>query len=465
MMMLKRRNSAPPATFVTGKSNESGTMYCSLKAKTCIHKLRNCKASTSFGCFCQNSLCSKLLLVSASFPASSRKIVLRVGILALLSLASIIQLPFFWHYKLVVHITPPSLTIRLSRRDSDTSGAKNSSKLVAVVIAGTLQRFQLNASIQHLLKPLVAQGHHVDYFVSLTTAHAKAYRDDSSYMSHVHWDPVFSNGTILKNRPGDMHVAITVRRSILGNGGKLRNLILRESIDINSDKLLKKHRKLALQTYPKEDPDLRFPIMDLRNDIVKKRTINGNQNILRLMLATYELWKILMQVEKNLECQYDFVMFLRDDTLWLQDLNLGQLTGGHDNIDAFALACDARDPPMESTEMNDHGIIVRRGKAKIFGDYYSQLFKVDMEACAKRLPSGFRKGGERGCNSEMILKYIVDKHRIKVHKVGQAEIPFQRSLNVVHGERITQCFHKVCQSTKNQLQDHGLQKCSALAFK
>lgn len=423
-------------------------------------------------------LLSRLVLESSSFFQSRRR---RAFLLCLILALTI----FFRYYVLKIKFKTPSFNIRVVQRSSGSSTTSMSDSItltdaapsrqgknVAIVIAGTLQRFQLNATIHHLLKPLIAQGYAAEYYISLTTAYVKSYRDDKSYMSHVHWDPIFSNGTVLKKRPSDELVSTMIRRQITKSGGIVRQLVLRDSIDLEKDGMLKKRRKMALKKYPKEDPDLRFPLLDLRNDLVQKRTISGNRSILRLMLANYELWKALVQVESNLKFQYDYVMFLRDDTLWLQDFDFNGLTRDHQNqksgnsyFDAFALSCDARVPPLEASEMNDHGIIVRRDKAKLFGDYYSELFKTDLDACAKRLPRSLRQEGKRGCNSEMLLKFIVDQHKLKVHKVGQAEIPFQRSLNVARKDgTIGKCFHKVCQSRKNKLGDHGIKMCTDLAF-
>jgi hypothetical protein len=42
-------------------------------------------------------------------------------------------------------------------------------------------------------------------------------------------------------------------------------------------------------------------------------------------------------------------------------------------VDVFVPACDAREPPMDSHELNDHAILSRRPSAHVFGRYYSML--------------------------------------------------------------------------------------------
>lgn len=406
--------------------------------------------------------------------------------------------------------------------------ASPSPKKVAIIIAGTLQRFQFTSSLEHLLQPLRAQGHEVDYYLSLTTAFAKAYRSDMEYMQRITFDPLFwrnesssSSSTTTTtpqappaNGPDLDYVRSILRRSIVQSGGHLRHLLLRDHIDIDQDKTLRKKRAQALLKHPTEPADLRFPLLDLRNDIVKQRTTQGNQNILRLMLAIYELWKVLLQVEKTLDFQYDYVLFLRDDTLWLEDFDLDRLlslqppppppSAAADEsqpqkptpgvVDAFALSCDARDPPMHDREMNDHGIVAARSKAHVFGAYYSEMFKANLDDCMAKMVEASsssllsttatksstissssssssqrrslpKTAPVRGCNSEMMLRWIVEHHQLIVQKVGQADLPFQRSLNVLLPDgNVGQCFHKLCQSHDNPLDAHGLQKCTALKF-
>jgi hypothetical protein len=72
------------------------------------------------------------------------------------------------------------------------------------------------------------------------------------------------------------------------------------------------------------------------------------------------------------------------------------------------------------------------------------------------MPEKLRRGGKRGCNSEMLLKLVTDDQRLKVTKLGQSEVPFQRSANVKlpNGSNM-QCFHKFCQSESFPLEMTG----------
>jgi hypothetical protein len=159
--------------------------------------------------------------------------------------------------------------------------------------------------------------------------------------------------------------------------------------------------------YPTEDPDTRFPAKDARGEPQKVRTANGNRNMLRLFLSLQELWKSVVDNEKKDGNAYDIVMFLRDDTLWMGDFNLNELLLSNGLADVYALSCDARTPPMAQEDMCDHIAIFSRSKAGLYGNYFDTLFSTDMDACASSIDEHIRgKNGLRGCNSEMIFKWI-----------------------------------------------------------
>jgi hypothetical protein len=67
--------------------------------------------------------------------------------------------------------------------------------------------------------------------------------------------------------------------------------------------------------------------------------------------------------------------------------------------------------------------------------------------------------GERGCNSEMLLKWVIEKESLNVKKVGQGLLPFQRSMHLDLNGTVVECFHKYCKSVENNLGDFGMQRC------
>ena len=91
-------------------------------------------------------------------------------------------------------------------------------------------------------------------------------------------------------------------KSILGKAGaNAVTVSISERIDIDGDRMLEARRTEAIGARPKEDPDLRFPIVDVRLDAVKRRTANGNHNLLRLHHAVRDLSKEALRHEKRRE--------------------------------------------------------------------------------------------------------------------------------------------------------------------
>lgn len=341
-------------------------------------------------------------------------------------------------------------------------GSPHSTRLrLAVVVAGSLKRFVFQSSLQHLIKPTVYQGHMVDYFLALATnSDAPPYRDSSQYMSHIVHDPIF-----LKFAEHNTTAMIrnVIKEQLEAVGATLRQISLYDSVNIDSNSQLIRKRILASLQYPNEDPDLRFPILDLRKN-ARIRTANANRNMLNLFLSIQQLWRTVVDSEHKDGNSYDYVIFMRDDTMWLLDFDLNRLCSSH-SADLYVLSCDARKPSMAPGEINDHIAIVSRNKADIFGNYYDELFATDLDACGLGLDGSVRNAGMRGCNSEMILQWVLSQKNVSIHMVGQSLIPFQRSgLVKIPDGNVEACFHKYCQSYDDGLLDAGLKTCSSMTI-
>ncbi|GFH53889.1 hypothetical protein CTEN210_10365 [Chaetoceros tenuissimus] len=334
---------------------------------------------------------------------------------------------------------------------------------VAVIVAGTLNRFIFDSALKNLIKPMKKRAS-VDYYVSLSTARMKAYRSDSGYTDRLQPDPTLPSSSV----EDFVDIEEYIRTKIASLSSSVGAVNLQKSVDIDSEPMLIARRERALEENPDEDPDSRFPIIDNRNAAISQRTANANRNLLRLHLAIQSLWKTATNWENEEGFKYDYVMFLRDDSLWLKEFDIRNLIakGG----DIFIPACDARDPPLQPSEINDHILVSRRDTADVFGNYYSELSKRDVKACMKLLPDDLTKVGKRGCNSEMLLKWIVDERNITVTKLGQSKIPFQRSANVKlpDGSNVP-CFHKFCQSRKHPLtftnESNAIKICKQIDWK
>ena len=356
-------------------------------------------------------------------------------------------------------------------RHSREAKMQGKSNRVAVLVAGSFHRYFLQSSAEKLVAPLRRQGYSVDYFMSLTTEVAKPYRAELGYTQHASWDPVFSNGTST-DIPNDTRITATVHDVLVkGAGANLRYFSLSKQIDVEEDPRIRKLHHRASKQHPKEDVDLRFPTLDMSSGARHAANAVANKNIIRLFMSMERLWGSLLDAERADGEPFDFVLFLRDDTKWLADFDMNRLRA-QGTADVYLLSCDARVPTLSPDEINDHGLVVHRKVAETFGLYLTRLLESDIEACKNRmhkpswekvLPKFARDAvGERGCNSEMLLKWQIDLAKLQVLKVGQRLIPFQRSMHLNLNGKVVDCFHKYCKSFQDDLGDSGFQRCSAI---
>ena len=210
---------------------------------------------------------------------------------------------------------------------------------VAVIVAGTVNRFMFNSTIHNLISPLVKRKVDVDYYVSLATSSGKAYRSNNGYMSHVQPDPCLPSNLL----SDPIIIEDFIQKEIGIAGASIGEVTIQDSIDIDSEAMLAARRERSLKDHPDEDPDLRFPIFDVRNEEIRQRTANANRNLLRIHLAIQNLWRSALKWEEEEGFKYDFVMFLRDDFLWLSKFSISDFASSPSDI--FIPACDARDPP------------------------------------------------------------------------------------------------------------------------
>jgi hypothetical protein len=284
-----------------------------------------------------------------------------------------------------------------------------------------------------------------------------AYRSNLGYMNHLTQDP------LLPTNMSGYETQLFIENEIIKAGGRPRHVLCAPAINIDSNLLVRAKRKAALKQHPTEDPDTRFPLLDLRRT-AKSRTAGANRNMLTLFYNLQTVWKEVIKAELVDGKKYDHVMFLRDDAMWLDDFDFDHLvTRGGEMTDLYTLSCDARDIPMHPLEMNDHGVVVSRSKANLFGDYFDLLFEHDINKCNEQLDKKYRDNGERGCNSEMIMKWILKSRNVVTKTVGQGMLPFQRSVHVkMPGGVVQPCFHKYCKSHDDPLGDFGVKKCTSL---
>ena len=355
---------------------------------------------------------------------------------------------------------------------------------LAIIVSGTLNRYFFQSSLQHLIKPLSDQGHHVDYYLALALGDLPVYGNDPGYINYTSVDPVFKNGvTIYLGRAfvENTNLEHHLRNQVKEYGGKLKQIILRKRFKIEHNELLINRRNISKTVlFPNEkDPDVAFPTKDFRSTKIKKKTSLANRNLLSRHLGIQELWTNAENFEMEKTWKYDYVFFLRDDIHWLDNFDLNKLLALGD-ADIYLLSCDAKDPPMLVDEINDYALAVKRNVANFFGMYFTNLFKdsnlVDNCVASVKDETLFSKRFNntettsttiRGCNTKMILKYMIEKNNFTVLKVAQSYLPFQRSMHLDlrkkrRGRKV--CFHKYCQSHEDKLDDNEIQKCEDVAI-
>ena len=314
---------------------------------------------------------------------------------------------------------------------------------LAILVTGTTNRFLLNSTVEHVLRPLTSHGekqYRVDYFALLTETVGQAYRQDLEYMNHVVGDPLFHGKNLSR-----------VASDVIGESGATVQafLVLPDALPIDQ-KLLGEGPEFDVR---------RFPTFDSRNP---NRTAAGNQNMIKLFNHQQYLWDTELRRVEKVHGDYDYIMIIRDDALWIKDFDLTKLLESNPDADAYIQACDKRVPPMHVREVNDHGIVIKRKKADVVGRYLSSLAATDRKACDSR--SGLLPA--RGCNSEMLLNWILNQNGITVELVSQSLLPFERSLAVQTEDGRTQyCFHKFCQSYAAPLDiPENMKRCLTLKF-
>ena len=389
---------------------------------------------------------------------------------------------------------------------------------LAVVVTGSFHRFIFQSSMKRFILSLTDQGHYVDYYLSLSMQKAPAYRSDQNYMNLLVNDPIFDkyiNQNEDETVPLDealikARIHMVVQQQLEVAGANLRYITFQDNYSgMDSNPQVLERRKRAHQMYPNEDPDLRFPTLDIRDVTTMNRTANANRNMLNLFYHIQHAYQQVLAYEMDIRIQYDYVLFLRDDTMWLQNFDFRALVESNitatatanenfylrtlmygkerliatplANVELFVPSCDARTPSMHPAEINDHIAIVKRTRADIYGNYFDELFRTDLDSCAQRLDDKIRYGRSiqgissvdevaiplRGCNSEMILQYVLEQKNVTIEKVGQGKIPFQRMALVKNPvtSKVHTCFHKFCQSHTDPLINHpGIKKCTELKF-
>ena len=290
---------------------------------------------------------------------------------------------------------------------------------IAVMIAGSSQRFMFSSTLQHLLYPLVKQRHQPDLFLALTTEDAV----ESGEVAGIHVpDPQFVGKT---GKDLELFIAEKVKEA----GATARAILIASQVDVGEDPLWQQRQKEIKALFPYHSPEQYFPVpQDYHNGTVGPGNGDANIDLMRRMLGRQNLWAKVVEHEQAVGAKYDHVIFLRDDAEWLRDFYLNRLMW-HQG-DAFYLSCGG-------IEIHDDVIVARREVAASFGNYFSYFFEVDMQRCAREQKSN--------CDTDAIFKSFVKSKNIAIAERGQDWIPIQRSARILGPTGLVElCYLEDC---------------------
>ncbi|KAL3915735.1 MAG: hypothetical protein SGILL_005505, partial [Bacillariaceae sp.] len=318
---------------------------------------------------------------------------------------------------------------------------------LAIMVAGSAKRFMFTGLVDHVIKPLVQnENTNVDYYLMLSVKQGLAYRTDEAYMRLQTFEPAFQSMMGVKDADAvTLYMYEKIQDNITHSGANVGGIHIQPSPMKLDPPHLRKKQLDAKRARPKEDSYYRFPTLDLRPEF-RRRTAVTNRNIFKLYLGLQKLWeKHLITSEHYMGVSYDYVMILREDSMWLGDFSLEKLIATNPNADAYIPSCDVGDPAIPSLAYCDHGIVIKREKAAVIGRYFQHLLESDLNQCHESVV-GFAPNNT-GCNSGMLYQWILEQNNVYVQKVPQSLMPFERSMVIAYKEGGTEiCMHKYCQS-------------------
>eukprot|EP00438_Fugacium_kawagutii_P003310 Skav223908 [mRNA] locus=scaffold5126:128762:140559:- [translate_table: standard] len=292
---------------------------------------------------------------------------------------------------------------------------------VAVLIAGTLRRFNLNASTK--LVAAMTRDFEVDIFLSLFDAASKGWLKLSNAFQQ---DPQFEG----LNRTGIQRL---IERRLNMPGSKVGGIKL-------------------FDHYNTEQQDIAFiktmHWWDLKKGRQRGQGTTARSNFILLWKELESLWN-LAQSQERVRCNYSYVMILRDDGFWVRDFNLSQLLrlggvqkngsgsgrGGH----LYSVLCETGQKRIRRGGITDWIFLLDRPAAETFGKCYSRLAQ----------PAAFGNVWLEGYqndtliwNSETFYLFLAEFADVEVIEVPTYLLPMQRAA-LLDGKL---CLYQHCDS-------------------
>jgi len=297
-------------------------------------------------------------------------------------------------------------------------GPKDTPGSIAILMAGTLNRFHLESTAKHLVAPLRAAGWNVDYFASVFVGNANVF---DAEMQHVSFekDPIFAKFEHL-NQTNLSFITSVISSTLTRSGAKVPYA-------------------RAFDRHDTATEDLSFIDKSMMWWRVKYgRT--ARENFIRMLKELEMMWHAAQKEERKQKQQYSYVLIVRDDVWWLKDFDLDLLvrTGGVQKAigrnagHVYSAPCKNR--PTKG--LVDHVFLFDRSAAEIMGLSYSRIVR----------PGDFGRAwlehleAEKPKNSENFYMQLANFSGFEINEVRGALLPMQRTGRL----NSTVCLHKYC---------------------
>lgn len=292
-------------------------------------------------------------------------------------------------------------------------------KRVAILQAGTVARFHLNTSAEHLVAPLVQSGWEVDYFLSLFFGPTKgwhelveAFEPDFEFQ-HVNDTTIFTR-------------IIYQKLNHFGANVVFNRVFTQQPLEFAEKKFI--------------DTDKKF-----------WNVVRGNvarNNFILLWKNLDLLWKKVVENEQT-RGKYSYLIILRDDTFWFADFNLtkmleigGKPRMGGDGGMMYSILCDEKHVivPNLFGGLFDYFFVVDRKAADVLCTTYERILQPALFGDAwQRFVTNRTIFG----NSENFYAKTMAFMGVSVEEVPPGLMPFQR----VGRQKGGLCLHKYCDSS------------------
>jgi len=284
-------------------------------------------------------------------------------------------------------------------------GPKDTPGSIAILMAGTLNRFHLESTAKHLVAPLHAAGWNVDYFASVFVGNANVF---DAEMQHVSFekDPIFAKFEHL-NQTNLSFITSVISSTLARSGAKVPYA-------------------RAFDRHDTATEDLSFIDKSMMWWRVKYgRT--ARENFIRMLKELEMMWHAAQKEERKQRQQYSYVLIVRDDVWWLKDFDLDLLvrTGGVQKAvgrnagHVYSAPCKNR--PTKG--LVDHVFLFDRSAAEIMGSSYSRIVR----------PGDFGRAwlehleAEKPKNSENFYMQLANFSGFEINEVPGALLPMQRT--------------------------------------